>query len=84
MSRLRLKVKVPNDGKLVVQLPGEYADREVDVEIDKSASPSSEPTNATAQFLDELAKWRATRDPNQLRSKRDIDEQVESERNAWD
>lgn len=84
MSRLKLKVRVPNDGKLVVQLPSEYADQEVDVEIDSVAIPASEPANATSEFLEELAKWRATREPAQLRSKSDIDEQVQRERDSWD
>jgi hypothetical protein len=84
MSRLKLKVRVPNDGKLVVQLPSEYADQEVDVEIDIVAIPANKPTNATSQFLAELATWRATRTHGQLRSKSDIDEQVQRERDSWD
>ncbi len=56
MSRLRLKVKVPNDGKLVVQLPGEYADREVDVEIDE-VQPLHRP-NLPMPRLSSSTSWR--------------------------
>lgn len=84
MSRLKLKVRIPNDGKLVVQLPTEYADREVDVEIDNAVLPGPDDESATTEFLQELAEWRATRAPEQLRSKTDIDVQVERERNSWD
>jgi hypothetical protein len=89
MGRITYRTKIPKDGRLIIQLPGELASREVTVDIDVDAeepAPATQPGNID-EVLSVLEKIRRRQkqDPGfRPRSKEEIDEYLRQERDSWD
>jgi len=82
MPEITLKAKVSKDHKLTAKVPPEVpaGEFEVVVHIPESDAGREKRNRELLEFLESLAKQ-----PGRVsRSKEDIDQQIEEERNSWE
>lgn len=86
MSVIRIRTTVPENRKIVIELPEDMPRGEVDVEVRLAATSASSKGNGERlrEVLEQIwAEQRA--DPDwKPRSKEDIDRLVQEERDSWD